>query len=69
MNKGNLPACSRLLFESRRQVRNQRKCSNLAAGAFSLVTLTTNQVETFFGELEYLEPRLKALGVLDSHVM
>ena len=30
---------------------------------FNLVTLKTNQVETFFGELEYLEPRLKALGV------
>jgi|GEM_PF-6021555 hypothetical protein len=28
-----------------------------------LVTLTTTQVETLFGELEYLEPRLEALGV------
>lgn len=28
-----------------------------------MVTLTTTQVETFFGELEYIELRLKALGV------
>jgi hypothetical protein len=28
-----------------------------------LVNLTTTQVETLFGELEYIEPRLKALGV------
>jgi len=28
------------------------------------VNLTTTQVETIFGELEYLEPRLKALGVI-----
>ena len=28
-----------------------------------LVTLTTTQVETLFGELEYIEPRLKALDV------
>jgi len=28
-----------------------------------MVNLTTKQVETFFGELEYIEPRLKALGV------
>jgi hypothetical protein len=27
-----------------------------------LVNLTTKQVETFFGELEYIEPRLRALG-------
>jgi len=30
----------------------------------AMVTLTTTQVETFFGELEYIEPRLKALGVV-----
>lgn len=30
---------------------------------FQMVTLTTTQVETFFGELEYIEPRLKVLGV------
>lgn len=29
----------------------------------NLVNLTTKQVETLFGELEYIEPRLKALGV------
>jgi hypothetical protein len=29
----------------------------------SLVTPSTKQVETIFGELEYLEPQLKALGV------
>ncbi len=29
-----------------------------------MVSLTTTQVETFFGELEYIEPRLKALGVV-----
>lgn len=28
-----------------------------------MVSLTTTQVETLFGELEYIEPRLKALGV------
>ena len=31
--------------------------------SFSLVNLTTTQVETFFGELEYLELQLRALGV------
>jgi hypothetical protein len=29
-----------------------------------LVNLTTTQVETLFGELEYIEPRLKALSAL-----
>ncbi len=28
-----------------------------------LVNLTTKQVETLFGELEYIEPILKVLGV------
>jgi hypothetical protein len=28
-----------------------------------VVTLTTTQVETLFGELEYIEPQLKTLGV------
>lgn len=28
-----------------------------------MVILTTTQVETLFSELEYLEPRLKVLGV------
>jgi hypothetical protein len=28
-----------------------------------MVNLTTKQVETLFDELEYIEPRLKALGV------
>jgi len=28
-----------------------------------MVNLTTERVETLFGELEYIEPRLKALGV------
>jgi len=28
-----------------------------------MVNLTTTQVETLSGELEYIEPRLKALGV------
>ena len=30
-----------------------------------MVDLTTTQVETLFGELEYIEPRLKELGVVD----
>jgi|GEM_PF-2040843 len=30
---------------------------------YEMVSPTTKQVETFFGELEYIEPRLKALGV------
>ena len=30
----------------------------------TMVNLTTTQVETLFGELEYIEPRLKALGVI-----
>jgi len=34
--------------------------------AYALVNLTTTQVETLFGELEYIEPRLKALGVSDE---
>jgi len=29
------------------------------------VNLTTTQVETLFGELEYIEPRLKTLGIAD----
>ena len=28
-----------------------------------MVNLTTTQVETLFGEMEYIEPRLKALEV------
>lgn len=28
-----------------------------------MVTLTTKQVETLFGDLEYIEPRLKAPGI------
>jgi len=28
-----------------------------------MVTLTTTQVETFFGELGYIETRLEVLGV------
>jgi len=31
-----------------------------------LVNLTATQVETLFGELEYIEPQLKALGVADE---
>lgn len=31
--------------------------------AFSMVNLREVQVETLFGELEYIEPQLKALGV------
>jgi hypothetical protein len=33
---------------------------------FNLVSLTTKQVETFFGELEYVAVQLKALGVLST---
>lgn len=29
-----------------------------------MVSLTTTQVETLFGELEYIESRLKALGAV-----
>lgn len=29
-----------------------------------MVNLTTSQVETLFGGLEYIEPRLKALGAI-----
>lgn len=29
-----------------------------------MVNLTTTQVEILFGELEYIEPRLKVLGVV-----
>jgi hypothetical protein len=32
----------------------------------TLVTLTTTQVETLFGELEYIEAQLKALGTATS---
>ena len=31
-----------------------------------MVNLTTTQVETLFGELEYIEPRLKALGIVGA---
>ncbi len=34
-----------------------------ALGISVLVSLTTTQVETLFGEMEYIEQRLKALGV------
>lgn len=30
----------------------------------SLVSLTTRQVETFFGELEYIESGLEASGII-----
>jgi hypothetical protein len=30
-----------------------------------MVNLTTTQVETLFGELEYIEPRLKSLGIAE----
>lgn len=30
----------------------------------TMVNLTTKQVETFFGGLEYIEQMLKALGIL-----
>jgi hypothetical protein len=30
-----------------------------------MVNLTTTQVETFFGELEYIEERLKGLGLAE----
>jgi hypothetical protein len=33
-----------------------------------MVNLTTTQVETLFGELEYIEPRLKALDVSDEEI-
>jgi hypothetical protein len=33
-----------------------------------MVNLTTTQVETLFGELEYIEPRLKALGVAKEEI-
>jgi hypothetical protein len=32
-----------------------------------LVNLRVTRVETLFGELEYIEPRLKALGVVEVH--
>lgn len=31
-----------------------------------MVSLTTKRVETFFGELEYVELRLKALNVVQT---
>jgi hypothetical protein len=31
-----------------------------------MVDLTTTQVETFLGKLEYIEPLLKALGVIGA---
>lgn len=31
---------------------------------YEMVIPTTTQVETLFGELEYIEPKLKALGVV-----
>lgn len=48
-----------------------KKFQKINPGAFvsgndvivAMVNLTTTRVETLFGELEYLEPRLKALGV------
>lgn len=32
-----------------------------------MVDHRASQVETLFDELEYLEPRLKALGVVEGH--
>jgi hypothetical protein len=47
-----------------------KACGDFASGRcfekiddFNLVNLRTIPVETLFGELEYIEPRLKALGV------
>lgn len=40
-----------------------KKKAPAKAEAFFLVNLTASQVETLFVELEYIEPRLKALGV------
>ena len=35
-------------------------------GVFFLVSLTTTRVETFFGELEYIELRLRVLHIIDA---
>jgi hypothetical protein len=40
----------------------------LSVANLTMVNLTTTQVETLFGELEYIEPQLKALGVADEDV-
>ncbi|HEU5187431.1 MAG TPA: hypothetical protein VFT87_02920 [Candidatus Saccharimonadales bacterium] len=50
------------------EVNKQKSSTKINYGTLSyllinLVSLTTTQVETIFGELEYIEPRLKALGV------
>ena len=41
-------------------------CKRLRICYPKLVNLTATQVETLFGELEYIEPQLKALGVADE---
>jgi hypothetical protein len=38
----------------------------LADVLLTMVNLTTTQIETLFGELEYVESRLKALGILGA---
>jgi len=51
------------------RIPNQNKrtlyCERLYLCNFQMVNLTTTQVETLFGELEYIELQLKVLGILE----
>ena len=55
--------CARSQEEFGFSMRNHQRKNPSDAEVFSLVTLKTKQVETLFGELEFLEPRLIALGM------
>ena len=41
--------------------------SIIPPGVSVLVDHRASQVETLFGELEYIEPRLKALGIIETN--
>lgn len=44
-------------------MQNFQKATFVGDVIIAMVSPRTSRVETFFEELEYLEPRLKALGV------
>jgi hypothetical protein len=56
--------------QTRKTYQNKKTLSykRLLICYIQLVNLTTSQVETLFGELEYIEPRLKAMGVTGGEV-
>jgi hypothetical protein len=54
---------TRFAGSTRQKSERPRKNPSFWLGHFHMASLRVTRVETFFGELEYLETRLKALGV------